>query len=95
MDLLCENRILALLFDLERPGYVERDVLLVVLEHEHLPTALWWEQTLILGGALEEAGYVVRAHVVAPTRSRDQQLALALLASADHAALLDFRHCSD
>jgi hypothetical protein len=88
MDLLCENRILALLFDLKPPGYV-------VLEHEHLPTALWWEQTLILGGALEEAGYVVRAHVVAPTRSRDQQLALALLASADHAALLDFRHCSD
>jgi hypothetical protein len=95
MDLLGKYRVFALLLDLECPSYVEGHVLLVVLEHKHLPTTLWWEQALVLGGALEEAGHVVGAHVVTPTRSRDKQLALALLASADHAALLDFRHRSD
>lgn len=86
--LLGENGILALLFDPELPGNIERNVLFVLVKNEHLLTAFRWEEALALGSALEEAADVAYTDPMVLTGSAQKYFTVALGAAADDTALV-------
>jgi len=92
VNLLGEDGVFALLLDLICPSNIERHVLFILLEHEHLAAALGWKEALVLRSALEEAGNIIRANPVLTAGSCNEQFAILLLAAADHAALLRLSH---
>lgn len=74
-----QDGVLALLLGLVRPCYIQRDMFLVVSQHQYLAAAFGWKQALVVGRVLEEAGHVVRADPMAATGSIKQETYFILL----------------
>lgn len=87
-SLLGQHRVFALLFHLECPPHVKRNVVFVEVEEKDLAAALGRIQALILGRALEEATDIVGADPVLLARSLyEQAIIFFLVAAADDASL--------